>query len=76
MPNSRSNDGELAARVIAVESLLTHLQRTVQELDQVVTEQGRAIDELAKRVRRLASELSALQDATVEEPEEEEGPAL
>ena len=75
MPNARPNDGDFAARLIHVESMMAHFQRTMQELDQVVIEQGRSLNDLAGRIRRLAAELATLQDATVEEPDEDEPPS-
>jgi SlyX protein len=50
----------LSARMTELEGLFTHLQRTVQELDQVVLAQQRRIEVLEAQVLRLAAGLEAL----------------
>lgn len=59
-----------------LETLYTHLQRTVGELDGVVLDQQRQIDALERKVAALKLELSTLASSVVEErkPEDEKPP--
>ena len=61
----------LAGRVTELETLFTHLQRSVQDLDQVVLDQQKQIDALRGQLARLSRRLDQLAQAT---PEGEEGP--
>jgi uncharacterized coiled-coil protein SlyX len=50
----------LSARMTELEGVFTHLQRMVQELDQVVLAQQRRIEVLEAQVLRLAAGFVAL----------------
>ena len=50
----------LSSRITELEGLFTHLQRTVQELDEAVIAQHRRLEILETRVLRLAAGLDAL----------------
>ncbi|NUQ65663.1 MAG: SlyX family protein [Pirellulales bacterium] len=64
---------DLFARVIDLEELFTHLQRTVQDLDEVVRQQHRRLDTLEQALTRLAGHLDGVigvvqdNDAAVDE---------
>lgn len=60
-------------RLTDIETLFTHWQRVVQELDQVVLDQSRRIDQLEREVRLLTSDLRSMRDMNREtrRPEDE-----
>ncbi len=64
------------ARIVELETLYTHLQRTLGELDQAVLDQQRQIDTLSKRVSSLAGDLNRLagSEPEVRKPEDERPP--
>jgi uncharacterized coiled-coil protein SlyX len=63
-----SVDEKMSARLIELEELVTHLQRTVQDLDGVVLAQQRQLDTLAQRLARLSGQLEANLSARGEPP--------
>ena len=64
------------ARIVELETLYTHLQRTLGELDQVVLAQQRQIEALSNRVASLAGDLHRLSGSELEvrKPEDERPP--
>ncbi len=64
------------ARIVELETLYTHLQRTLGELDQVVLAQQRQIDTLSQRIASLAGDLNRLagSEPEVRKPEDERPP--
>lgn len=54
----------ISSRMTELEGLFTHLQKTVQELDQVVLAQQRRLEVLEARVLRLAAGIEALAGAS------------
>jgi uncharacterized coiled-coil protein SlyX len=64
------------ARIVELETLYTHLQRTLGELDQAVLDQQRQIDTLSKRINSLAGDLNRLagSEPEVRKPEDERPP--
>ena len=64
------------ARIVELETLYTHLQRTLGELDQVVLAQQRQIEALSNRVASLAGDLHRLSgsEPEVRKPEDERPP--
>lgn len=60
-------------RLIDLEALFTHLQRTVQDLDSVVVDQSKQIELLRREVKVMATELRMVRDASREprRPEDE-----
>lgn len=63
-------DKELDARLIAIESSLAVAEKVIDELNEVVIEQGKKIDVLVRQNRYL---LSCLNDGAVK-PQAEETP--
>lgn len=45
---------DLAARLDRLESKITHVERLAEQLNEVVTEQGRQLDRITKLAQRLA----------------------
>lgn len=63
-------------RIERLESVITHLQKQVFDLDSVVVLQQRVIDSLQRDVKRLAMNSQSMQDSLYERrsPEEERPP--
>ncbi|MCY2973457.1 MAG: SlyX family protein [Planctomycetota bacterium] len=63
-------------RIERLESVITHLQKQVFDLDSVVVLQQRVIDSLQRDVKRLAINSQSMQDSLYERrsPEEERPP--
>jgi uncharacterized coiled-coil protein SlyX len=63
-------------RIERLESVITHLQKQVFDLDSVVVLQQRVIDTLQRDVKRLALNSQSMQDSLYERrsPEEERPP--
>jgi SlyX protein len=72
----KPSDERLAARVTELETLCTHLQRTVGELDEVVLAQQRQIDALVRSYERLAAGVESIsaQPTAPLKPEDEKPP--
>jgi uncharacterized coiled-coil protein SlyX len=66
----------LQARVVELETLYAHLERTLADLDQVVLAQRREIDQLANLTGAIEADLSALAGtiAPQRKPEDEKPP--
>jgi uncharacterized coiled-coil protein SlyX len=75
-PEPAENLQPALARIVELETLYTHLQRTLGELDEVVLDQQRQIETLSKRVASLASDLNRLagSEPEVRKPEDERPP--
>jgi uncharacterized coiled-coil protein SlyX len=67
---------KLAQRLTECETLLTHVQRALQDLDGVVLSHGKRIESLEKRLERLAEFFGALRAGPTEDrrPEDEKPP--
>jgi len=63
---------DLAARLIELESHLAHHERMINELSDVITQQWKTINGLTRKLDRLESRLQAAQDQ--ETPPAEEPP--
>jgi uncharacterized coiled-coil protein SlyX len=76
MGDASTSHEQLAARVVELETLLTHFQRTLGELDEVVLAQQKRIDGLERKIAALTSELNVLGSSLREErkPEDEKPP--
>ncbi len=74
--DAQSPNSPLPDRVVELEMLFTHLQRTLADLDQAVLTQQRQIETLERTVARLRAELDGLADAShqTRSPEEEKPP--
>jgi SlyX protein len=66
----------LESRVVEMEVLFTHLQRTLGELDQVVLRQQKQIEALERTAKNLGESLGQLSAGPPEErkPEDEKPP--
>ncbi|MFO0012899.1 MAG: SlyX family protein [Planctomycetota bacterium] len=60
-------------RLTELETLFTHLQRTLHDLDQIVVDQSRRIAHLEREVRCLANDFRTVRDMNREprRPEDE-----
>lgn len=54
-PNNAAPGPTLADRITNLEMLFTHLERTVSELNSVILEQGRRLDEAVARIEQIQS---------------------
>ena len=61
-------------RVTGLEIHLTHLERTVQELNEVVFRQQQTIDRLEAELKGLREQVLAEAPSPVRKPEDEEPP--
>lgn len=62
--------GSLIARIDALEARVAHQDRTIEDLNDTVTAQWRAIETLTRRVARLDEQMREAQDrASPGEPE-------
>jgi len=63
-------------RIERLESVITHLQKQVYELDAVIISQQRVIDAMQRDLKRIALSSQAMQDSVYERrtPEEERPP--
>ena len=50
-------------RLTDVECILMHAQKTLSELNQVIIDQGRQIDQLRRELKQLASDFRQVQDS-------------
>jgi len=66
----------LPHRVVELEELITHMQRTIGDLDQVVLAQQNRLELLERRISAVGAELSVVASSVVEErkPEDEKPP--
>jgi uncharacterized coiled-coil protein SlyX len=76
MSTSDSDPSPIEQRVVTLEMLLTHLQRTVAELDGVVLEQATKVTSLERLVDMLTGRLKELTSSLPGEslPEDEKPP--
>jgi SlyX protein len=64
----------LSERVVELETLYAHLERTVADLSEVVLAQQRELDALGKKAATLEAELASTTDPEVRKPEDEKPP--
>jgi len=55
-------ENEVAARIEALEVRATYQERTIEELNTVVTAQWKQLDELTKQVARMADRLRQVEE--------------
>jgi SlyX protein len=60
--DDRNQPESVAVRVTNLEELFTHLQRQLQDLDQVVLQQQKQIEKLQAELRRLSLQLALLRE--------------
>lgn len=65
---------ELLARVIELETRLTHQERMADELSSVVAEQGRLVDRLTARLRLLTDRLADYESGWRPSPQDDKPP--
>jgi uncharacterized coiled-coil protein SlyX len=63
---------QLAARVTGLEELVTHFERSVGELDEVLRQVQVRMDTLETRFRRLTSSIEKLAEGAVGDPSAED----
>jgi len=56
----------MSDRLIELEILLTHLQQSVQELDEVARLQSARVDSLERDLKRVQLEIGMLRDSSAE----------
>ncbi|MFC1592110.1 SlyX family protein [Thermodesulfobacteriota bacterium] len=61
-------------RLIALETKVAHQEYTISELNEVVYQQQKQIDQLEETCRRLAGRVKALMSAGEDEPAADEPP--
>lgn len=68
--------GDCLPRVTALENMLTLLERRVDELHEVLIDQGRRFDQMERHVKQSADDLTKLRDAQSErrDPQQERPP--
>lgn len=65
---------EVSRRLAALESRLSHHEVMAEELSEVVTLQGRTIDNLTAEIRRLRARLAAAEAGYTVSPQDEKPP--
>jgi uncharacterized coiled-coil protein SlyX len=61
-----STPSDVPGRVTELETLFTHLQRTLHELNAVVIEQDKRLAAMERRVKQLTEQLGTLEQRVVE----------
>jgi uncharacterized coiled-coil protein SlyX len=77
MESAHAKDLQQAlARIVELETLYTHLQRTLGDLDQAVLDQQRQIEVMSKRIHTLAGDFDRMagSEPEVRKPEDERPP--
>lgn len=64
------NEGEIYQRLINIELVLTHQQRTIEDLNEVIINQGKELENLAQQHKQL----KALLEEDIVKPLSEETP--
>ena len=77
--NNPPGGGELSGlteRVTQLEMLLTHMQRTLHDLDQVALDQQKQLDKFAQQMARIALDMNSTnsEGGEVRTPEDEKPP--
>lgn len=67
-------DADADRRVTELESRLAHHERMAEEMSLVLFEQGRIIDQLTARLRRLTQRLGELEAGPSRAPQDERPP--
>jgi len=61
-----SDKAEDSARLVQLEELFLHLQRTVQDLDGVVLAQQKSLDAMERRIAQLTAHVETVSRAVAE----------
>lgn len=67
-------DEMLERRLIELESRVAHHERMAEDMSSVIADQGRTIDVLSERVRRLISRLRELEAGWERSPQDDKPP--
>ena len=69
-------DQRLIQRVDALEMLVTHLERTIQDLDETIRAQHKQLDQYERKLAMLTLDVGVLREgpAEVRSPEDEKPP--
>jgi len=57
---------DLEVRLTELEFVVTHLQRTIQDLNEVIIDQGKRIDTLQRETRLIASDIRQVRESSRE----------
>jgi SlyX protein len=58
------NDGEVTARIEALEVRIAHQDRTIEDLNALLTDQWRRIESLTRQIERMAERLQRVEDTS------------
>lgn len=58
------NDGEITARIEALEVRIAHQDRTIEDLNALITDQWRRIESLTRQIERMAGRLQRVEDTS------------
>ena len=58
------NDGEITARIEALEVRIAHQDRTIEDLNALITDQWRRIESLTKQIERMTERLQRVEDTS------------
>ncbi len=74
--DSAGSGPRLAERVTTLEMVVTHLERTIHDLDEALRAQGKQLDLVERTLTQLRSEVGVLREGPpeVRSPEEEKPP--
>jgi uncharacterized coiled-coil protein SlyX len=66
----------LADRLVRLETVVTHLEQTIQDLDEAVLLQAKQLEAAKGRIEQLTHQLSQVKDSAAElrKPEDEKPP--
>lgn len=66
--NDNQDQGTPSERIVALETLFTHIEHAVGELNQVVLAQQKQIEALERTIRAMRTELDSLAGAVHQTP--------
>lgn len=58
------NDGEITARIEALEVRIAHQDRTIEDPNALITDQWRRIESLTRQIERMAERLQRVEDTS------------
>ena len=67
-------DDAVEARLIDLESRIAHYERMAEDLSSVIAEQGRTIDMMSERMRRLIGRLREMESGWDRSPQDDKPP--
>ena len=67
-------DDAVEARLIELESRIAHYERMAEDLSSVIAEQGRTIDMLTERMRRMTGRMRELEAGWDRSPQDDKPP--